>query len=598
VKNIINFLVLILFIICKQAYADGENVSLQLVWHHQFQFAGYYMALEKGYYKNAGLDVNILSVKADSSPINEVLNGRADFGITTSGVLLDYFNGKPLVSVAAVFQRSPLIFVTEERPDIASIKDFAGKRVMLLDDRSSLELVALLKKYDLDDRIERIASSFNPMDIVNGKTDIFNGYKGNEPYLLETEGVPTREFDPFDYGIKFYGDILFTTEDYLNENGDTVEAFRRASLKGWKYAMNHTEETIDVIKNKYKSDKTKAHLRYEASIIQELTQNDIVPFGYQSKERWEQIAAILHDINVVNGYRDLEGFIYEPPSNIRWKEIRPFLFVFAIIVLLIILWRYHTLYKAKKTIIEKEKMLLQQAKYAALGEMMGAITHQLKQPLTATSMILQNLEDAVHKEEDLKMVDQGISLINHMAQTIDGFRRFYRTDRNVGTFSVADAIKEAFELSKGYLTYNHIRYELLCSCGKRDYPCGPAQCEEFVKHCSATLCGNSNELKQIILNLIQNSREALIESDKPEKVIRVNIRSTDEVIEIVFEDNGPGIGEEIIGSLFEMDITSKAEGTGLGLYMCRNMIKEHYKGYISAENYEDGARFIISLPLQ
>ncbi|MGD9807961.1 MAG: ABC transporter substrate-binding protein [Deferribacterales bacterium] len=572
-------------------------MSLQLVWHHQFQFAGYYMALEKGYYQDAGLDVNILSVKTDSTPINEVLNGRADFGISTSGVILDYFNGKPLVSVAAIFQRSPLVFVTKERPDITSIRDFAGKKVMLLDDRSSLELVALLRKYNLDDHIERIPSSFDPNDLVDDKTDVFNGYKSNEPYLLETEGVSSREFDPFDYGIKFYGDILFTTEQYLKENESTVEAFRKASLKGWKYAMNHTEETIDVIKNKYKSDKTKAHLRYEASIIQQLTQHDIVPFGFQSKERWEQIAAILHDINVVDGYRDLGHFIYEPSDSIRWREIRPFLFVFAIIVLLIILWRYHTLYKAKKTILEKEKLILQQSKYAALGEMMGAITHQLKQPLTATSMILQNLEDSAYKEEDEKMIEQGITLINHMAQTIDGFRRFYRTDRNFGTFSVAEAIKEAFELSKGYLTYNHIHSELLCSCGKRDYPCGPAQCEQLEKHCSATLSGNSNELKQIILNLIQNSREALIESDKPEKIIRVNIKTTDELIKIIFEDNGPGISKDVIGNLFDMDITSKAEGTGLGLYMCRNMIKEHYKGFITAENYEDGARFIITLPI-
>lgn len=595
-KKAVYIILLIIFCFNSNALAN-EKVRIQLVWYHQFQFAGYYMALEKGYYNDEGLDVDILPVNVDSSPIEEVLKGNAEFGISTSGVLLDYINGSPLVSVAAIFQRSPLVFVTKARDDITSIRDFLDKRVMMLEDRSSLELAALLKKYGLYDYVDRTPSSFDIEDLINDETDVFNGYKSNEPYLMEIRGVSSRIFDPYEYGIKFYGDLLFTNKNYLKDNKTTVEAFRRASLKGWKYAMSHTEETIDIIKNVYKSEKTKAHLRFEASIIQELTQHDIVPLGFQSEERWQQIVSILHSMGIVDSKINLKDFIYEPPIKIRWKEMRPFFLFFTIIVLLIILWRYYTLYTANRTITEKERLILQQSKYVALGEMMGAITHQLKQPLTATSMILQNLEDSVHKENDLKMIDQGIDLIDHMAETIDGFRNFYKADRVQDHFSVTEAIKDAFELSKGYLAHNNIDYELLCSCWERDYPHSPDECGNIKSNCSTTLYGNSNEFKQIMMNLIQNSREALIDSEKEEKKIRVNISRKKDVVEIIFEDNGPGICPSVLDKLFDMDVTSKEDGTGLGLYMCRKMIKQYYDGYIKAENYLDGARFIIYLPV-
>jgi len=577
---------------------QAKEFTLQLAWHHQFQFAGYYMALEKGYYQDAGLDVNILPVNISSSPIKEVIDGRADFGISTSSVILDYYDGLPLVSLAAIFQRSPLVFITKQDSGIRSILDFENKRVMLLDDMRSLELVALLKKYELLDSIERVPSTFNVQDLIDDNTDVFNGYYSNEPYIMESSGIDSVVFDPFDYGIKFYGDLLFTSNRTLKDYPKDVEAFLKASLMGWKYALNHTEETIDVIVDNYRSKISKAQLRYEASIIQQLTQHDIVPLGFQSKERWEQITSILEEIGAIHKVRDLDDFIYEIPKSISWKQIKPYILIFSLLLSFIISWRYHTLYKAKKTILEKENLLLRQSKYAALGEMLSAITHQLKQPLTATSMVLQNIENNIEDKDDKELVSQGLYLINHMAETIDGFRGFYKMDKSSSHFNVSLAIKEAFNLSQGYLKYNNIHFEILCGCGKKDSFSSPTSCSETKSHCSASIHGNSNDLKQIIMNLIQNSKEALSANGNSNKLIQVKIHADSENVVITFEDNGPGVAEEVLDSLFDADVTMKDDGTGLGLYMSKNIIKDNYNGDIKAENTENGAKFTIILPLK
>ncbi|ADD67557.1 integral membrane sensor signal transduction histidine kinase [Denitrovibrio acetiphilus DSM 12809] len=583
------------FFLCS--IAADRTYRLQLVWHHQFQFAGYYMALEKGFYAEAGLDVEILPVKKDSTPINEVLSNNADFGITTSGVVLNYFDGYPLVSVAAIFQKSPLVFITKADSGIETIWDMEGRKVMLLDDMSSLELVSLLKKYGMLNKIIRQPSSFEIQDIIDGRTEVFNGYRSNEPYELESKNVKTNIIDPFDYGVKFYGDILFTTSQMIFDYPEDVEAFKQASIRGWKYALAHTEEAIDVIKNVYNSPKTKAHLRYEANIIQELTQYDLVPLGFQSSERWEQIADMLMGIGVVGRTRDLSGFIYEAPEAINWEQMKAVVFVFTIVLLLVVLWRYITLFNAKKTILEKENMMILQSKYAALGEMLGAITHQLKQPLNGISIILQNIEDSSGRKDEQKWVGHGLELVQHMSATIDGFRMFYRNERMDREFSVALSVCGAFELSSGYLKYYNINYILSCSCGKRETLCDPSNCEDAHKHCDITLYGNSNEFKQVIMNLIQNSREALMNLEQEEKEIRVNLAFDGELIRIEFSDNGPGIQPEILDQIFEPDFTEKDDGTGLGLYMSKKIVEDHYNGTIRAENADFGARFIISFPV-
>ncbi len=266
----------------------AEKLVLQLPWHHQFQFAGYYMAEEKGYYRDLGFDAEILAVNRTDNPVETVLAGQADFGVSGSGLLIERSLGKPVVAVAAILQQDPTVFLALERSGIRKISDLAGKRVMLAPGGKSLPLIALLHQEKLLDEIELIKTSYDFKSLLNGEADVFNGYSTNEPYLLEELGYSFHIVDPKDYGIHFYGDILFTSEKFLETRPQVVEEFRKASLKGWDYALKHPEETIEVIRSLYHVDKTVQSLQFEAAAIKQSIQPGQIELGTMDRTRWAQ----------------------------------------------------------------------------------------------------------------------------------------------------------------------------------------------------------------------------------------------------------------------------------------------------------------------
>lgn len=123
-------LALLLACLCAPALAL-EEVRLQLKWTHAFQFAGYYAARELGYYRDAGLDVRIEAATPGTNPVDEVVGGRAEYGIGSSSLLLGRHAGQPLVVLAVIFQHSPLVLIAHHNPPLTSIRELAGKRVML-----------------------------------------------------------------------------------------------------------------------------------------------------------------------------------------------------------------------------------------------------------------------------------------------------------------------------------------------------------------------------------------------------------------------------------------------------------------------------------
>ncbi|MCD6580516.1 MAG: ABC transporter substrate-binding protein [Desulfuromusa sp.] len=301
----------------------AEKLVLQLPWHHQFQFAGYYMAKEKGYYQDAGLEVEIRDITQGESSVEEVLSGRADLGVSGSGLLVERSLGKPIVAVAAIFQQSPTVLLSLEQSDIRKPVDLIGKKVMLSPGFNSLSLIALLHQEGVLDKVERIETNFDYHSLLNGQTDVFNAYRTNEPHLLETQGYQTNIINPEDYGINFYGDILFTSEGFLQNNHKLVEKFRTASLKGWDYALKHPDETIAVIQSKYHSTKTVQQLQVEAVAVEKVIQSDQVEIGTLDRARWAQIGYHLKVIGQVSpSFKWSDSFLYEPPQGIRWQEIR------------------------------------------------------------------------------------------------------------------------------------------------------------------------------------------------------------------------------------------------------------------------------------
>ncbi len=295
-------------------HADGrKQVTLQLTWRHQFQFAGYYAAVEKGFYRDAGFDVTIVEGASDRKPIEEVISGRANYGVAKAELLLNRLHGQPVVALAAIFQHSAIIMLAKKESGITNPQEMIGKRVMLKQGNDAAEYLAMFKSEGVAlDKVEIIPTSYNIDDLISGKTDLFNAYITNEPYYLEQKGIPASIVSPITYGIDFYGDSLFTSEQEINKHPDQVKAFRAASLRGWEYAMAHSEEIIDLIVGKYGVKKSREHLRFEAAAMRKLMLPDLVEIGQMNPGRWRHMADTYVTLGMADAGYSLKGFIYDP----------------------------------------------------------------------------------------------------------------------------------------------------------------------------------------------------------------------------------------------------------------------------------------------
>jgi diguanylate cyclase (GGDEF)-like protein/PAS domain S-box-containing protein len=302
-----------------------DKITLQLKHTHQFQFAGYYAALEKGYYREAGLDVKIAESLNGNDPERNVIAGTADYGVGSSSLLLARMAGKPLVVLGVVFQHSPYVLLVRQHGKSPDIHDIKGQRVMigsLIDELTQAdELVAYLKKEGIPvSSLVRVEHSYDPDDLVRGKVDAMSSYVTNEPDYLDRIGFQYDTYSPRAAGIDFYGDNLFTSEREINDHPERVRAFRAASMRGWAYAMAHQEEIADLILSKYTRRNDRQHLLFEARQMMPLVQPVLVEMGYMNPERWRHIADVYADLGMLPRNVSFDGFLYnaEAPAGLGW----------------------------------------------------------------------------------------------------------------------------------------------------------------------------------------------------------------------------------------------------------------------------------------
>ncbi len=314
-----------------------EAVTLQLKWSHAFQFAGYYTAKEKGYYREVGLDVAIQEAHPGDDPLKNVLDGNAQYGVGNSSLLLARSSGHPVVVLAVLFQHSPVVLLVRREGPVQGIHDMAGKRLMI--EPQSDELLAYLKQEGIPlASITRVEHSFQPQDLIDGKADAISAYVTNEPYFLNRMGFEFHTYTPRSAGIDFYGDNLFTTEDELSKHPARVKAFREASLRGWQYAMAHPEEIADLILHKYSQQHPRAFYLFEAGRMEPLFRTDLVEIGYMSLGRWRHIADTYAELGLLPRDFALDGFVYNAESqrDLTWLYLAGLLLVIVSTVALYI----------------------------------------------------------------------------------------------------------------------------------------------------------------------------------------------------------------------------------------------------------------------
>lgn len=306
------------FITLAHAQLQPERVSVQLQWADQFQFAGYYVAKEKGFYKDAGLDVTIKKFDPKKLAVDEVMAGRTQYGIGRSSLLVDRMKGKDIVALAAIFQSSPFILLSLKSADIKTPRDLVGKRIMMTEDyQDTISVRAMLNSQGVQiDDLKFIEHSYNPEDIANGKTDVMACYVSNEPYVLKEKGIETNAINPEAYGFDFYGDILFTSEYEVRHHPKRVRAFVDATLKGWEYAFEHIPETAKLIKQKYNGqNKSYGSLVYEGEVLKELAFRGNQPLGAMTLEKFRRISDIYRVMGLSYSDERLDGFLYEDSAN-------------------------------------------------------------------------------------------------------------------------------------------------------------------------------------------------------------------------------------------------------------------------------------------
>ncbi len=341
VKNVFLFLTLFFLLISPQAQAENsEKVVLQLKWIHAFQFAGYYAAKEQGYYQQAGLDVEIRPAHPETDVVAAVTSGEAQYGVGMSSLLLSYHNQSPVVVLATIFQHSPLIILTKQTSITQGLHDLVGKSLMV--ERQSDELTAYLKLEGITpSQLRIIEHSFNPLDLKHDHIDAITAYATNEPFFLREAGIPYNAYTPRSAGIDFYGDNLFTTKQEIADNPERVKAFRQASLEGWKYAMAHPKEIIELILRDYPTTYSRDFLTFESQEMVKLLQPNLVEMGYMNPGRWRHIANTYADLNMLPKDISLDGFIYQTKP----KSYSEFLFgSLAIAIVLLLIVSYITLY--------------------------------------------------------------------------------------------------------------------------------------------------------------------------------------------------------------------------------------------------------------
>ncbi|WP_341913921.1 ABC transporter substrate-binding protein [Polaromonas sp. YR568] len=322
-----------------------ERVTLQLKWLHQFQFAGYYAALAKGFYRDEGLDVTIREGGADRPVIATVLKGDAHYGIGDSDLLIDRINGQPLVALAAIFQHSPYILMSRADRQIRAPSDLVGAKVMLSDGQGSIQLRAVLKREGIDpQRVNILPQSWKLDDLIEGRVDAVSAYSTVEPAMLRARGVVPATMRSLDYGVDFYGDILFTTEAQTERAPERTAAFLRATRKGWEYAFTHEQEIADLIvgmQGVRQRGLTREALLGEAMQMRPLVLPDLVEIGHLNPGRLESIARTLASLGMVKADYSLAGLMFEPrtglpPSLVRW--LAGALFGVVALMALVLLW--------------------------------------------------------------------------------------------------------------------------------------------------------------------------------------------------------------------------------------------------------------------
>ena len=272
------------------------------------------MAKEKGFYKELGLDVEIKPFEFGIDIPKEVSDGKIDFAVGRETLILERTKNRNIVALYALFQATPLILISTKESGINTINDFSNKKIMTtIDDSSEVSLKAMIisNKVKVED-LNFLKHTHNINDLLNKNTDVISAYISKAPFQLNQKSVEYNIFDPKKFGFDMYSDMLYTSENLINRDLNTVLLFKKASLKGWEYAYSNIQESANLIYEKYNSEKlTKDELIYEGTELKKLSYFKTANLGEIKKDKIQRIYDLYNLMGLIDTPIDLEKFVFD-----------------------------------------------------------------------------------------------------------------------------------------------------------------------------------------------------------------------------------------------------------------------------------------------
>ncbi len=292
---------------------EVRSVTMRLQWIPQYQFAGYIVASVKGYYAESGLEVTLLPGSPDFVPLPLVATGTDTFGSTGADtIFLAREKGIEVVALATIFQTSPVGFMTHSDSGIATPQDFVGRTVgVFYGDNVETEYRALLAAAGVDRAsINEVPAQFNLEPFLSRRVDVWPVYVTDQPDLALQQGAEVDVLVARDYGVTLMGDVLFTTEAFVEENPNTTRAFVHATLRGWQEVLANPDETVELVAA-YNEQLSREHLAFEAAETVQLVQYGAgteCP-GWNTQNAWDAEQQTLLDLGLLSEPVPLEQAI-------------------------------------------------------------------------------------------------------------------------------------------------------------------------------------------------------------------------------------------------------------------------------------------------
>jgi two-component system, NtrC family, C4-dicarboxylate transport sensor histidine kinase DctB len=387
----------------------------------------------------------------------------------------------------------------------------------------------------------------------------------------------------------FFIDETSFNQDFFKKK---PQRFKKSHHKGFVFDLKVLKELKKVAR--VDMAKLKPNSNFTEKLYQNIVTNKFIASFYDSDTN--MIFTHIPIFHSVTNKKEAVLTIrskYEVISILHSNYIAiQFLMMFLIATLLYLLYQHNLkLLQEKhrlKENIQKDKQLLEQAKMAQMGEMLGNIAHQWRQPLstisTAASGMKMKHEYNIMSEDDIpKHMDAIVKNVDYLSQTIDTFRDFIKEDAQVIEIKIQEKIDKTIEIVSATLQQSHI--ELINNIN-------------YETPYKVTVI--SGALPQVIINIINNAKDAIKENNIEDGWIKLDLEKKDQSVLITIEDNAHGIPSDIISRVFDPYFTTKHQsvGTGLGLFMSHKIVTEHLHGKLSVKNTKNGAKFTIELPLQ